>query len=288
MNTGRKLSRRKRLAFTAIVLVSLYLLLEVVSLCAYRMHYGRWYTWSAAAGERAAAARSGKPEAMPDFATGVIHPYLGSVTRPGWRPDDPNFKYPFLWPEEFTNRPFDGFPSRRPVVEHRAPGVVIVGIFGGSVAEVYYRQGIQVTLEKLAKRAEYHGKKFLVVCLAGGGYKQPQQLMALNYVLAQGGQFDLVINIDGFNEVALHAAENAKKGVFPIYPRDWYFLVGQIRDAEMLKLLGRKTSLEDRIRDWARFFSRRPLSYSPACHLLWRARSRVLERQLHETIAAAE
>jgi hypothetical protein len=36
-----------------------------------------------------------------------------------------------------------------------------------------------------------------------GGYKQPQQLLILNYILSLGQEFDFVINIDGFNEVAL-------------------------------------------------------------------------------------
>jgi hypothetical protein len=38
------------------------------------------------------------------------------------------------------------------------------------------------------------------------------------YLLALGAQIDVVVNIDGFNEVALPPAENLLKKVFPVYP----------------------------------------------------------------------
>jgi len=282
------LSRRKRMAFLAICLLILYLLVELLSLCAHRLHYGRWYTWSSAAIQRRTAAATFAPDSIPDFPPGAVHPYIGYVAGSDWHPDNPDFKYPFLWADEFTNHPPDGFRSRRPVVQRRSPGTIIVGVFGGSVADIYHRQGIHVTLQKLREHKKYSDKKFLVVSLADGGYKQPQQLMALNYVLAQAGQFDILINIDGFNEVALHAAENGKKGVFPIYPRAWYFKVGQVRDSRLLSLFGRKALAEQAIRGSAGFFSHWPLSYSPFCHLIWRVRSRQLENGLREVISAIE
>jgi hypothetical protein len=38
---------------------------------------------------------------------------------------------------------------------------------------------------------------------AQGGYKQPQQLQTLSYFMALGQEFDAVVNLDGFNEMAL-------------------------------------------------------------------------------------
>jgi hypothetical protein len=58
------------------------------------------------------------------------------------------------------------------------------------------------------------------VGLAFSGHKQPQQSMAVNYVLALGGEFDLLINLDGFNEIAL-ADGNVRGQCSPFYPRDW-------------------------------------------------------------------
>ena len=288
MATVVGLSRRKRVVFSAICFLFLYFLAELLSFGAHRVRYGRWYTWSSAAIQRRAAAATFAPDSIPDFPPGAVHPYIGYVAGSDWKSNDSDFKYPFLWPDEFTNHPSDGFRSRHHVVQRRSPGTTIVAVFGGSVADIYHRQGVHISLQRLREHPKYSDKKFVVVCLADGGYKQPQQLMALNYVLAQGGQFDIVINIDGFNEVALHAAENAKKGVFPIYPRAWYFKVGQVRDSGLLSLFGSKALAERDIRSSAGFFSCPPMSYSPFCHLIWRARSRPLENRLREMIAAIE
>ena len=48
----------------------------------------------------------------------------------------------------------------------------------------------------------------MVLNFGNGGYKQPQQLLILNYFLALGQELDLVLNIDGFNEVALSNLNN--------------------------------------------------------------------------------
>lgn len=42
-----------------------------------------------------------------------------------------------------------------------------------------------------------------VLNLGQGGWKQPQQLLALNYFLSLGQRFDVIVNLDGFNEIAL-------------------------------------------------------------------------------------
>jgi hypothetical protein len=48
------------------------------------------------------------------------------------------------------------------------------------------------------------------LCFAHEGYKQPQQLLVLSYFLSRGQQFDAVINIDGFNEIALASINDAR------------------------------------------------------------------------------
>jgi len=86
----------------------------------------------------------------------------------------------------------------------------IIGIFGGSVAhnfvnDEYVTKGFS---EKLKKFPEFATREIIVLSFASGGYKQPQQLLILNYFLALGQKFDLIINIDGFNEVALSNLNN--------------------------------------------------------------------------------
>jgi hypothetical protein len=86
----------------------------------------------------------------------------------------------------------------------------IVGIFGGSVAnnfavDEYINQRLS---KKLKSYPELANKEIIVLNFGNGGYKQPQQLLILNYFLALGQELDLVMNIDGFNEVALSNLNN--------------------------------------------------------------------------------
>ncbi|MEG4812627.1 hypothetical protein QUA82_34465 [Microcoleus sp. F8-D3] len=86
----------------------------------------------------------------------------------------------------------------------------IIGVFGGSVAnnfavDEYVTRRLS---DKLKTYPEYANKEIIVLNFGNGGYKQPQQLLILNYFLALGQELDLVINIDGFNEVALSNLNN--------------------------------------------------------------------------------
>ncbi|MGB7894848.1 MAG: hypothetical protein WCF82_23520 [Microcoleus sp.] len=87
---------------------------------------------------------------------------------------------------------------------------VIIGVFGGSVAnnfavDEYVSRRLS---NKLKTYPEFANKEIIVLNFGNGGYKQPQQLLILNYFLALGQELDLVINIDGFNEVALSNLNN--------------------------------------------------------------------------------
>ena len=128
-----------------------------------------------------------------------LHPYFGYIQKPG--PDfRPGFKYnnygfisPYDYPYTKTNK-----------------NQVIVGVLGGSVAGNYsiYEVQNKILEKKLQQFPQFKGKELIIISLATGGYKQPQQLITLNYLLSLGQKFDLVINIDGFNEVALANINN--------------------------------------------------------------------------------
>ncbi|MDQ2096531.1 MAG: hypothetical protein QQW96_02600 [Tychonema bourrellyi B0820] len=89
----------------------------------------------------------------------------------------------------------------------------IVGIFGGSVANnlAVDEYESRMLSRKLKSYPEFANKEIVVLNFANGGYKQPQQLLVLNYFLALGQEFDMVVNIDGFNEVALANLNNKSK-----------------------------------------------------------------------------
>jgi hypothetical protein len=58
------------------------------------------------------------------------------------------------------------------------------------------------------------------------GFKQPQQLMAYSYLLSQGAEFDVVVNVDGFNEMTMAVIEEKPRGLHPSFPRGWDVMLG--------------------------------------------------------------
>ncbi|NES06707.1 MAG: hypothetical protein F6K22_30145, partial [Okeania sp. SIO2F4] len=123
-----------------------------------------------------------------------IHPYFGYVQKPG-----PDFREGFKYNAAGFISPYD-YPYHK-----KNDNQYIIGVFGGSVASNYSIYEIQnQILEKTLKQIpEFKDKEFIILSFATGGYKQPQQLILLNYFLSIGQEFDMLINIDGFNEVIL-------------------------------------------------------------------------------------
>ncbi len=131
-----------------------------------------------------------------------LHPFFGYVQKPGKVPNLKKFEI------RYNNY---GFISAYdyPFVK-QDENQLIVGVFGGSVASRYSVHELKhKILEKsLQQLPELKNKEVVILSFATGGYKQPQQLLILNYMLSLGQTFDLVINIDGFNEVALSNLNN--------------------------------------------------------------------------------
>ncbi len=127
-----------------------------------------------------------------DFA---LHPYLGYV----WDGDRKEniSKYGFGGFEDFVKNK-DGF---------------IIGVTGGSVAEGFCAYS---GLEELL------GHDTRVVCISLGSYKQPQQLMTLVYFLSLGAKFDMIINIDGYNDAMLGTEYNYPNTAIS-YPYMWKY-----------------------------------------------------------------
>ena len=104
-------------------------------------------------------------------------------------------------------------------------------IVGGSVAkhfstsnseDVAYFQGRKLMQPDILEKvllAKLPNNVFNIYNAAIPGGKQPQQLFLLNYLLLMGYEFDIVINIDGYNEVVFPLVENLPNGLWPHYPR---------------------------------------------------------------------
>jgi hypothetical protein len=133
-----------------------------------------------------------------------LSPYFGPIHRAGSALDIPAaLRETPASPSRVEANNF-GFASPHAYPFARTGGdQLVVGIFGGSVAAWFCQVGVS-RLEATLKQNPFFARRTLVpLCFSHEGYKQPQQLLTLAYFLSVGQQFDLVINIDGFNEVAL-------------------------------------------------------------------------------------
>lgn len=136
------------------------------------------------------------PEAAPgEEAQQRLHPYFGFV-----RVETPT--------RDVNNHGFAAAPFDYPFVKQNEDQVLI-GVFGGSVAAGFVRAGQEHLVQRLQQHPAFKGKEIVLLSFAQGGFKQPQQLLALSYYLTIGQELDMVINLDGFNEVALSSRNNA-------------------------------------------------------------------------------
>jgi hypothetical protein len=194
----------------------------------------------------------------------VIHPYLGYIGIPGT-------------PHHFSPL---GFPGTASHIQQRTNGTLIVGIFGGSVAKAVSLISGETILARLKELISKSNFEIQIVSVAMGGYKQPQQLIALNYLLALGAEFDVVLNLDGFNEMALYPAENKYKCIAPIFPRNWFSKMLSLKDKEILNLIGcyyYKTEQKAKLKqDFEKAF----LSFLPSYRLLHAMRTEALESEI--------
>ncbi len=268
----KKPSRTKRLIFSAVALATALLLLELFAFLFFLALNRRTVPRSRYQEERRVLRAAGpvrkKTEdneisyydhAFRDWQQigkvhEVLHPYLGYVRDPEKTPYHSDY----------------GFPGEVPPISPPDEDRVVIGIFGGSFAYGVSRLGGEEFLRELAKSPEYEGKEIVLHTVAMGGYKQPQQLLSLAYFLALGAHFDIVINFDGFNEVALPPTENLPKQVFPFYPRAWFARVRGLSDRKMLMILGEIASLKEKRKRAAALFSTFPFRQSNALNILWK------------------
>jgi hypothetical protein len=132
-----------------------------------------------------------------------LHPYFGPTHRAGATFDIPETMVESPAPPRLTTNNF-GFVALQdyPFVK-TSPRQYVIGIFGGSVGVWFCQIGVSHLIEGLRRNAFFTDRELVPLCFSHEGYKQPQQLLVLSYFLSIGQQFDLVVNIDGFNEVAL-------------------------------------------------------------------------------------
>ena len=263
-----KIGRRKKLVFYALLIAMVYFCTELLAFFGYMIWRDSPFSWEATEAKREAISTSSEdsledhdggnlvsPALDPLILDEVIHPYLGYV----------------LDPTAQSGISDHGFPTEESFTPAAAKNhqKIVIGIFGGSFAIGTSHLARSVLLEQIQQVPRFRDREYVVHTLALPGYKQPQQLITLSYFLSLGAHFDIVINLDGFNEVALPASENIPKQVFPFFPRAWFGRVHTLRRPELLSMIGQLALLQERRESWARIGSYFPLRYHVLSNVLW-------------------
>lgn len=146
----------------------------------------------------------------------AVHPYFGFAHIPnaGFHDERTERLKRQGWPaEEAAKSRTNNFGFISPLaypVEKTRDNQFFVGIFGGSVGMWFCQVGVPHLISELREQPFFQDKEIVPLCFSFSGYKQPQLALVLGYFLAIGQRFDLVVNIDGFNDVALGALNDAR------------------------------------------------------------------------------
>ncbi len=141
----------------------------------------------------------------------AVHPYFGVTHRPGTPFDIPeSLRADAAAPARLRTNNF-GFVSPHDYPFGRArEDQFLVGLFGGSVGLWFCHIGTPRLVADLQRHAFFRTREIVPLCFSHEGYKQPQQALVLAYFLSRGQPLDLVVNLDGFNDVALGALNHER------------------------------------------------------------------------------
>ena len=206
---------RKKVLFYALLTLLTLAAIEGISRLAYYFAFAEWYppspTLSVAAADFDSTEPTGLTRQAPKLPAqrglGIIHPYYGFTSH-------------------FPNSPLNTMPPAP-----AQPDTVLIGILGGSVAwyvAPYFQQA-------LTQYFADHGlpQEPVVIPLAYPAMKQPQQLYIASFMLTMGGNLDLLVNLDGHNEMR-SSYLNFTNDIFPFFPDDWDALFAQSREEILL------------------------------------------------------
>lgn len=280
--TGGRLPRlRRRWLFRLVVVLGLIGLTETASYFTYWAASGHRFSFREIRQQQKSLLAHPPDEADQPTTPGLrthVHPYFGFAYNP--------FSREYILPGENPTTVW-GFTDRegRSPVRKRGTNKVVIGILGASVASIFAGSGAEALTRELQRSPAFSGKEIEIVSLAVGGMKQPQQLMALQYVMALGGEFDIIVNLDGFNE-ATWPEHNLASGVNHLFPSGWPWISSRLPDAHSRRMVGKIAYLSDRRASWASSFLHRPLRWSITAALIWKLRDRSMDRVQVETAIA--
>lgn len=263
-----QLSRKRRLLFSGLIALLLLLVIEGGSCLAYRVLVGESFSYGGVAkrAERASHLRVGdeqRPTAEDQkyYPDEVIHPFLGFIRKP----------------------PDEGACGRLSLIPPPRDKQLVVLILGGSVAQNFSEgKGLARLRELVAQAKPLAGRQVVFVVGARYGYKQPQQLNCVTYLMSQGARIDAVLNLDGINEVAADKVTNERSGVYPIYPTSWAARVRNYKERGAITRLARVMDLRRKRKARAAWFSTSLLRASVTANMLWALSDKRLAAQIKQ------
>lgn len=207
----------------------------------------------------------------------ILHPYLGYVI------DYHDDECPGIGFCDDRMRTYTALRDGGPFVPKTADRAIVV-ITGGSFAYGISNNSSEGKIEQaLSTLPQLAGKEIVIYTLATGGYKQPQQLLALQYYLSTGAQFDMVINIDGFNEIVLPLVENIPFGTHPTFPRVWHERIYRgSEDRRSKKFRGRVAYFEEQSAIQADKANNSLFRRSALKNLIWRFEEQSLQKKISQ------
>ena len=186
------MTRIKQIAFYGIMVVMTLAIIEGMAQAAYYIAYGEFNGSGQARLMPATSDVADELEQQLPESSWVIHPYYGFT-------------------QGKTRHEVNQVPPPR-----REEGVVLIALLGGSVAR-YVIPAFQNALEDWFREHRISLRP-VVLELAYNGMKQPQQVIQIANTLSLGGEYDIIINLDGRNELILPHENYFDYGVSPFYP----------------------------------------------------------------------
>lgn len=251
----------KKLIFLSAMLFLTLAVIELMALFADRLLHDETDTLAADAPE---------PRFAESTVKEVLHPFYGHVLEP--RRQTLNIMPP---------------PPRQ-------EGAFVIALLGSSVAKNVAREFRNAligrslgTLGTEALELEA-GIAPVLVDLTNTGSHQPFQAVALANMIANGGQFDAIVVVDGYNEIA-DVPNHLLLGLYPLFPRFWSSLtaVTPVQRA----IIGRIGKLRQEQQELLRASTAGLLRHSAVFRLIRRFRMGQAERLLvfahHELTAAS-
>jgi len=193
----------------------------------------------------------------------VAHPYFGAAYN-----SDYKVKYAGISINDF------GLIDNKAPLPKKSNDKVIIGVFGGSVAwwlsaNKYFEEAFQ---------DKFKNKKVEIVRVALGAWKQPQQAQALSLLLQLGAEFDYIINLDGYNEIALASYNQTVNYFYPFY---WQQLSKDFYSSSAAEIVSKITYIKATQAKLAEFFNQKPLTFSYSSSFLWKLVNSILSGKIN-------